>query len=96
MNIQLQQDQTDQFTQNISSVQGQLQMADSTLSSTITFLTQAIALGTQAGNSTLSASNRADISGQIQAVATQIMALANPAIREHIFLRERPPTRRRM
>src|SRR6267142_3037334 len=77
MNIQLQQDQTDQFTQNISSVQGQLQMADSTLSSTITFLTQAITLGTQAGNSTLSPSNRADISGQIQAVATQIMALAN-------------------
>ncbi len=77
MNIQLQQDQTDQFTQNISSVQGQLQMADSTMSSVITFLTQALTLGTQSGNSTLSASNRADISSQIQAVATQVMALAN-------------------
>lgn len=77
MNIQLQQDQSDQFTQNISSVQGQLQMADSTMSSVITFLTQAITLGTEAGNSTLSPSNRADISSQIQAVATQVMALAN-------------------
>jgi flagellar hook-associated protein 3 FlgL len=77
MNIQAQQDQTDQFTQNISSVQGQLQMADSTMNSVTTFLTQAITLGTQAGNSTLSPSNRTDISSQIQAVATQIMALAN-------------------
>src|SRR5258708_28420783 len=72
MNIQLQQDQTDQFTQNISSVQGQLPMADSTMRSVITFLTHPRTLGTQSGNSTLSPSNLSDISSQLQAMPTPI------------------------
>lgn len=69
--------QDDQFTRNISSVRGLLQTADSTMSSVITALTQAVTLGVQAGSSTLSATDRATLSTQIQGVATQVLALAN-------------------
>jgi flagellar hook-associated protein 3 FlgL len=69
--------QDDQFTRNISSVRGMLQTADSTMSSVVTALTQAVTLGVQAGSSALSASDRATLSTQIQGVSTQLIALAN-------------------
>jgi flagellar hook-associated protein 3 FlgL len=69
--------QVDQFTQNISSVSGLLQTADSTMSSAVTVLNQAITLGVQAGNATLSTSDRAALSSQIQSVSTQMLQLAN-------------------
>jgi flagellar hook-associated protein 3 FlgL len=69
--------QVDQFTQNISSVSGLLQTADSTMSSAVTVLNQAITLGVQAGDATLSTSDRAALSSQIQSVSTQMLQLAN-------------------
>jgi len=58
-------------------VQGLLQTGDSALGSVVTSLTQAINLGVQAGNGTLSASDRANVAAQIQNVSAQVLALAN-------------------
>lgn len=69
--------QNDQFTRNISTIRGGLQTADSTMSSVITALTQAITLGVQAGNSSLSATDRTTLANQIQSVSTQVLGLAN-------------------
>jgi flagellar hook-associated protein 3 FlgL len=69
--------QIDQFTSSISSVSGLLQTADSTLSSVVTSITQAITLGVQAGDGTLSASDRTALSTQIQGVSAQVLTLAN-------------------
>src|SRR5580692_1406778 len=55
--VHAQSSQDDQFNQTISSVSGLLQTADSTLSSVVTALTQAITLGVQAGDGTISASS---------------------------------------
>jgi flagellar hook-associated protein 3 FlgL len=75
--IHAQSSQDDQFNQNISSVSGLLQTADSTLSSVVTALTQAITLGVQAGDGTISTSSRATLSNQIQSVSAQVLSLAN-------------------
>lgn len=75
--IHAQTSQIDQFTTNISNVSGLLQTADSTMSSVNTALNQAITLGVQAGDATLSASNRSTLATQIQGITTQVMALAN-------------------
>src|ERR1700712_1818387 len=40
----------DTFTKNTSAVMSQAQTADSALSSVVTFMTQAVSLGTQGGN----------------------------------------------
>lgn len=67
----------DQFTQNISTLTGLFQTADSTMSSVITVLTQALSLGTQAGDGTLGPTNRTTISKQIQSLSQQMFSLAN-------------------
>ena len=69
--------QNDQFTQNISNVTGLLQTADSTMSSVITVLNQAISLGVQAGDGTLAPTDRTTLSNQIQAATQQLLSLAN-------------------
>lgn len=52
--------QADSFLRSISSVNGLLQTADSTLGSVVTVLQRAISLGVEGANGTLSASDRAD------------------------------------
>jgi flagellar hook-associated protein 3 FlgL len=69
--------QNDQFTRNISTIRGGLQTADSTMSSLVTVLTQAITLGVQAGSGSLSSTDRATLSKQIQSVSAQVLSLAN-------------------
>src|SRR5262244_1809103 len=49
----------DQYLQSVSSLQAQMQTADSTLNSVVTTLNQAVSLGVEATNATLSASNKA-------------------------------------
>jgi len=70
-------DAVDQFTQSISSVQGSLQVADSALNSVVQSLTQAVSLGTEGGNGTLSTSERTVIAQQVDAIKQQIVGLAN-------------------
>jgi len=72
-----QQNQTDQFLQNTSSVEGLLQTADSTLSSLVESLNQAISLGVQGASSTVSLEDQQQIAQQVQGIQTQVLQLAN-------------------
>src|ERR1700677_1621750 len=74
---QASQSQNDQYLQNTSNLEGSLQTADSTLSSVVTALNQAISLGTQGANGTESSSNQQEIAQQVQSIQSQIVQLAN-------------------
>lgn len=68
---------TSGYLQSLSTVQGQLSTADSTLSSVTSSLQQAISLGVEAGGGTLSASDQAAIANQLQGIQSQLVSLAN-------------------
>lgn len=81
---QIQQDDT--FTQSASSISGQLQVADSTLGSVVTQLTQAISLATSANNGTLNASDVKSIGTQISGILDEVQSLANTSFEgQYIF-----------
>ena len=67
----------DQYLQNVSTLQNSLQVADSTLNSVVTALSQAISLGVEGANGTLNDSDRQSIATQISGIKDQILALAN-------------------
>ena len=67
----------DQYVQNIDSVQQTMTNADSTLSSVITELTQAISLGVEGSTGTQSTSDSQAIAQQVSGIKDQIFALAN-------------------
>ena len=69
--------QVDQFQSNISSVQGLLQVGDSTMSSVVNLMTQAISLGIEGSNGTLSQSDRAAVASQMTGILQQMVGLAN-------------------
>lgn len=69
--------QNDQYSKNTSAVEGQLQTIDSTLSSVVTALNQAISLGVEGANGTLSAANQQQIATQVQGIISQVVQLAN-------------------
>src|SRR5882672_1083630 len=68
---------TSRYLQSLSSIQGQFQTADSTLSSVITQLNRAITLGVQGANGTLSDADRVAVETELQGIQDQIVALAN-------------------
>jgi len=65
------------FLHDLSAINGQLSAADSTLSSVQTALRQALSLGVEGGNGTLSDADRAAIVAQLQGIQSQVLALAN-------------------
>jgi len=69
--------QVDQFQSNISSVQGLLQVGDSTMSSVVNLMTQAISLGIEGSNGTLSQSDRQSVASQMTGILQQMVGLAN-------------------
>jgi flagellar hook-associated protein 3 FlgL len=69
--------QTDSFERSITSINGQFQTADSTLSSVVTVLQRAISLGVQGGDGTLSATDRASIASELSGIKEQLRSLAN-------------------
>lgn len=69
--------QADQFQRSIGSVQGEIQNADSTLSSVITALQQAIDLGVEGANGTVNVSDRQAIATQVEGIQSQLLSLAN-------------------
>jgi flagellar hook-associated protein 3 FlgL len=71
------QSQTDQYLQNTSSLEGLLQTADSTLSSVVTSLNQAVSLGVEGANGTISAADQQSIAQQVQGIRDGIVQLAN-------------------
>jgi flagellar hook-associated protein 3 FlgL len=81
---QIQQD--DSFTQSSSLVTGQLQVADSSLGSVVSQLTQAISLATSANNGTMNSSDVKSIGSQISGVLDEVQSLANTSYQgQYIF-----------
>ena len=78
--------EADTFLRSITSVNGQLQTADSTLSSVVTALQRAISLGVQGANGTLSNSDRSDVAAELTGIQQQLISLANTSYQgEFIF-----------
>jgi flagellar hook-associated protein 3 FlgL len=69
--------QADQFERSVGSIQGEIQSADSNLSSVVTALQQAISLGVEGANGTVNSADRAAIVTQIQGIQNQLLSLAN-------------------
>jgi flagellar hook-associated protein 3 FlgL len=65
------------FLKSIGTTTGQLQMADSTLSSVVAALTRAISLGVQGATGTLSDGNRQALAEEVMGVRDQLLSLAN-------------------
>jgi flagellar hook-associated protein 3 FlgL len=81
---QIQQD--DSFTQSSSLVTSQLQVADSTLGSVVSQLTQAVSLATSANNGTMNASDVKSIGNQISGILDEVQSLANTSYQgQYIF-----------
>jgi flagellar hook-associated protein 3 FlgL len=81
---QIQQD--DSFTQSSNLVTGQLQVADSTLGSVVSQLTQAISLATSANNGTMNSGDVKSISNQISGILDEVQSLANTSYQgQYIF-----------
>ena len=66
-----------QYLQNVTTLQNGLQLADSTLNSVVTALSQAMSLGVEGANGTLSDSDRQAIATQVSGIAAQVLSLAN-------------------
>lgn len=69
--------EADQFLRSITSVQGEMQNADSTLNSVVTALQRAISLGVEGANGTLNSSDRAALAVEVQGIQSQLLSLAN-------------------
>ncbi len=67
----------DQYTKNASAALGQVQTADSVLTSVNGLLTQAVALGTNGANGTNTAANRQTIAAQVQGILASVVSDAN-------------------
>jgi flagellar hook-associated protein 3 FlgL len=74
---QAEQSQIDQYLQNTSNLEGLFQTADSTLSSVVTSINQAISLGTEGANGTQSLADQQALALQVQAIQQQMVQLAN-------------------
>jgi flagellar hook-associated protein 3 FlgL len=78
--------QEDSFTQSSNLVTGQLQVADSSLGSVVSELTQAVSLATSANNGTLNASDVQSIGNQISGILNEVQSLANTTFEgQYIF-----------
>lgn len=69
--------QTDTFQVNVNNLQSRLQTADSALNSAVATINQAISLGVEAGNSTLSDADRQAIANQLSGIQQRLVSIAN-------------------
>lgn len=67
----------DRYTKNGDAVLAQAQMADSALSDVVSELNQAITLGTQGADGSMTSENRAAIATQVQTILSQVVSQAN-------------------
>jgi flagellar hook-associated protein 3 FlgL len=67
----------DTYTTNAQAVTSQAQMADAALSSVVTSLTQAVSLGTEGGNGTVTSTQRATLAQQVQGLLASVVSQAN-------------------
>jgi flagellar hook-associated protein 3 FlgL len=66
-----------QFLQNLTSLQGRFQVADSALGNVTQVLTRALSLGTEGASGTMTAADRQSISEEVQGLLSQTVGLAN-------------------
>ena len=83
VNVAFQMDSCDQYLRSISSLQSELQTADSALNSAVTTLQRAISLGVEGANGTLSQQDRATLAQQVIGVSQQILGVANQSYNGH-------------
>ncbi|HTW23279.1 MAG TPA: flagellar hook-associated protein FlgL [Candidatus Baltobacteraceae bacterium] len=69
--------QVDQYQSDISGLQALLQVGDSTMSSVVNLMNQAISLGVEGANGTLSSSDRQALASQLSGILQQMVGLAN-------------------
>ena len=69
--------QIDTYTQNATTLQSNLQLADSALSSVVTALERASTLGINAATVTFSDSDRSAIAQELKGIQNQVLSLAN-------------------
>jgi flagellar hook-associated protein 3 FlgL len=67
----------DQFLRSIGSLQGEMQDADSALSSMVTSLQRVISLGVEGANGTLNGTDREAIADELKGIQSQLLSLAN-------------------
>jgi flagellar hook-associated protein 3 FlgL len=67
----------DQYTQNITTVQSMMQVADSALSSIVTQLTAAVTAGTEGATGTTNDANRQTLAEQVQGILKTVVSQAN-------------------
>jgi DNA-binding response OmpR family regulator len=65
------------YLRSITSLTSELQTADSSLNSVVTALQQAISLGTEGANGTLSETDRTSIAQQIKGISQEVFSVAN-------------------
>jgi flagellar hook-associated protein 3 FlgL len=70
----------DRYTKNGDAVLSQAQMADSALSNVISQLNQAITLGTEGANGSMTSENRAAIATQVQSILSEVVSQANTTL----------------
>jgi flagellar hook-associated protein 3 FlgL len=75
----------DQFLRSIASVGGELQTADSALSSCVTALQRAISLGIEGANGTLSQQDRDALAGEVKGISDQVLGIANLSYNGHFL-----------
>ncbi len=84
--LRFQNDADTQYLQNISTVTGSMNVADSALSSVVEALTTAQSVGTEGAGGTLNSSNLQALAQQIQGIQQEIMGLANTSYNgEYLF-----------
>ena len=71
---------TDQYLQNIDTLNAQMQTASTALSSVVQALTQAVTLGVQGSTGTTAAATRDQIAQNLQGIQAQLVQLANTAV----------------
>src|ERR1700760_4596798 len=72
----------DRYTKNGEAVLSQAQTADSALSNVVSELNQAITLGTEGANGSMTSENRAAIATQVQSILSEVVSQANTTIND--------------
>jgi flagellar hook-associated protein 3 FlgL len=72
--------QADQVAQNLTTIQGQVQAADSAVQSAIQLLNQAVSLGTQGASTGTSLPTQQILGAQVQSIEAQLVAISNTEV----------------
>lgn len=67
----------DSFVQSATTLESQMQVTDTALSSVVTQMTSAISLATEGNNGTMNSSNVISIANQLSGIRDQVLSLAN-------------------